>query len=87
MILPVAVSFPWAYLPSVELSLVWYGITFFRNVVVIGFCEGLDPRDWSARDINFENATHPFFDRVLRPPVDLCEIAGETPFFIIKINE
>jgi hypothetical protein len=63
MILRVAVSFPVAYVTiGLGYALVWYGITFFRNVVVdLVSAKGMDPRDWSARDINFENATQSLF--------------------------
>jgi len=63
MILRVAVSFPVAYVTiGLGYALVWYGITLFRNVFVdLVSAKGLDPRDWSSRDINFENATQSLF--------------------------
>jgi hypothetical protein len=63
MILRLAVSFPVAYHTiGLNYALLWYGITFFRNVMVdLVSAKGLDPRDWSARDINFENATQSLF--------------------------
>jgi len=63
MILRVAISFPVAYVTiGPGYALLWYGITFFRNMVVdLVSAKGLDPRDWSARDINFENATQSLF--------------------------
>ena len=63
MILRVAVSFPVACMTiGVGYALVWYGITFFRNMMVdLVSAKGMDPRDWSARDINFENATQSLF--------------------------
>ena len=63
MILRVAVSFPVAYFTiGPGYAVLWYGITFFRNMVVdLVSAKGMDPRDWSARDINFENATQSLF--------------------------
>jgi hypothetical protein len=63
MILRIAVSFPIAFATiGLAYSLLWFGITFFRNILVdLISAKGSDPRDWSSRDINFENATQSLF--------------------------
>jgi hypothetical protein len=63
MIIRIGVSFPFAYFTlGLGYSLIWYGITFLRNVLVdFVSAKGLDPRDWSTRDINLENATQSLF--------------------------
>jgi hypothetical protein len=63
MILRVAVSFPIAYVTiGLGYALVWFGITFFRNILVdLISAKGSDPRDWSMRDVNFENTTQSLF--------------------------
>ncbi len=45
-----------------EFTLVWFGITFFRNVFVdlVAF-SGPRPKSWSIRDINFDNTTQSLF--------------------------
>jgi hypothetical protein len=63
MALRIAISFPAAYFTiGSAYALIWYGITFFRNILVdFVSAKGWDPRDWSLRDINFENATQSLF--------------------------
>ncbi|WP_373500424.1 PHP domain-containing protein [Desulfococcus sp.] len=45
-----------------EYTLVWFGITFFRNVFVdlVAF-SGPRPKAWSIRDVNFDNTTQSLF--------------------------
>ena len=63
MVLRVAVSFPIAYFTiGLAYALIWFGLTFFRNILVdLISAKGSDPRDWSLRDINFENTTQSLF--------------------------
>jgi hypothetical protein len=63
MIIRIGISFPFAYfMLGLGYSLIWYGITFLRNILVdFVSAKGLDPRDWSMRDINLENATQSLF--------------------------
>ena len=45
-----------------EYTLVWFGITFFRNVFVdlVAF-SGPRPKAWSIKDVNFDNTTQSLF--------------------------
>jgi hypothetical protein len=63
MIIRIGISFPFAYFTlGLGYSLIWYGITFLRNILVdFVSAKGRDPRDWSTRDINLENATQSLF--------------------------
>jgi hypothetical protein len=63
MLIRIGVSFPFAYFTvGIGYALIWYSITFLRNVLVdLVAAKGRDPRDWSARDINLENATQSLF--------------------------
>ena len=63
MVIRVGVSFPFAYFTiGLGYALVWFGITFVRNVLVdLVSAKGADPRDWSVGDVNFENTTQSLF--------------------------
>jgi hypothetical protein len=88
MILRVAVSFPIAYFTiGLGYALIWFGITFFRNILVdLVSAKGSDPRDWSARDINFENATQSLFWTGFSVPLlTLVKLKTETVFALIQL--
>ncbi len=47
---------------GIEFALIWFGITFFRNVLVdLIASSGLDIASWSRKKINFENAGQSLF--------------------------
>lgn len=62
-ILRIGVSFPFAYYTiGLNYALIWYGITLTRNVLVdLVSTSGVDPKEWSWKDINFDNATQSLF--------------------------
>jgi hypothetical protein len=47
---------------GVAFTLIWFGITFTRNVLAdLTSTSGFDPREWKYSDINFENASNSLF--------------------------
>jgi hypothetical protein len=88
MILRVAVSFPIAYFTlGLAYALVWFGVTFFRNILVdLISAKGSDPRDWSAGDINFENATQSLFWTGFSVPLlTLVKLKIEAVFILTRL--
>jgi len=55
-------SIPACFGIGVKYTLVWFGITFIRNVIAdMTSASGFNPKDWHFRDINFENAANSLF--------------------------
>ena len=88
MILRIAVSFPIAYATlGLAYALLWFGITFFRNILVdLISAKGSDPRDWSSKDINFENATQSLFWTGFSVPLlTLVKLKTEAFFVMVQL--
>jgi hypothetical protein len=52
----------WNYAWGLTYALIWFGITFTRNVVVdLVSSSGLDPKDWAWKDVDMDNATSSLF--------------------------
>jgi hypothetical protein len=89
MILRITVSFPIAYFTlGLGYALIWFGITFFRNIFVdLISAKGSDPRDWSMRDINFENTTQSLFWTGFSVPLlTLVKLKVETFLIIVQLT-
>jgi hypothetical protein len=89
MLIRVGVSFPFAYFTlGIGYAVIWYCITFLRNVLVdLVAAKGRDPRDWSARDINLENATQSLFWTGFSVPLlTIVKVKVDHFFFLANVT-